>query len=62
MKDGHLLDVNNISPGFKTKNLTSVRVKNMSQDKQTKFKQTLYNVPLKAIYGGMVIIDVPNAK
>lgn len=34
---GHLLDVNNISPCFKTENLTSVRVKNMSQEETDKF-------------------------
>ena len=61
MKDGLLLNVNDISPGFQTNEMTSVRVRNMPEDIQTKFKQTFYNVPLKSIYGGMVIIDIPKA-
>ena len=59
MKDGLLLNVNDISPGFQTNEMTSVRVRNMPEDKQGKFKQTFYNAPLKAICDGVVIIDIP---
>ena len=61
MKDGLLLNVNDISPGFQSNKMTAVRVKNMPAETQTKFTQMFYNVPLKALYSGMVIIEVPKA-
>ena len=61
MKDGLLLDVNEIAPGFQTHEMTSVRVKNMSEELVTHFAGKFPQTPLKVIYGGMTVIDVPHA-
>lgn len=60
MKDGQLLNVNDISPGFQEHEMTVVRVRNMAVDLQTKFVQSFFEVPLKALNGGMVLIELPN--
>ena len=41
--------------------MTSVRVKNMSEELVTHFAGKFPQTPLKVIYGGMTVIDVPHA-
>lgn len=61
MKDGLLLDVNDISPGFQNDEMTSVRVKNMPDDVQLAFNVTFPQTALKTLYGGITLIDTPKA-
>ena len=61
MKDGLMLNVNDISPGFQSPEMTSVRVRNMSEAHVLAFKEAFPETPIKTLYGGMTLIDVPTA-
>lgn len=61
MKDGLMLNVNDISPGFQSPKMTSVRVRNMSEVQVQAFKQSFPETPIKTLYGGITLIDVVTA-
>ena len=59
MKDGLMLNVNDISPGFQSPNMTTVRVRNMSEAQIQAFKEAFPDTPIKMLYGGITLIDIP---
>jgi ABC-2 type transport system ATP-binding protein len=61
MRDGLMMNVNDISPGFQNAQMTSVRVRNMSIEQVSNFNETFPETPIKTLYGGMTLIDVPTA-
>lgn len=61
MKDGLMLNVNDISPGFQSPQMTAVRVRNMSEEQVLAFKETFPETPINTLYGGITLIDIPTA-
>lgn len=58
MKNGELLLVNDISPGFETREITTVRVKEVSEDIKEKFSKMFSVTNVRTLLNGVTLIDV----